>query len=101
MRKLSYEYVKNFFESHGCKLLESFYINVKTKIRYICKCGNESVTTFGHFQQGKRCSYCAGNKKLSYDEVAEYFKNNGCELLGKEYKNANSRMKYKCLCGNI
>ena len=38
--------------------------------------------------------------RLSYEEVAQCFKDQGCELLEKEYKNARTKMKYRCQCGN-
>jgi hypothetical protein len=41
------------------------------------------------------------NKKLTYEEVYNYFKEQGCELLEKEYINSSTKMKYRCVCGNI
>ncbi len=42
----------------------------------------------------------ASGIKLTYEYVSNYFKENGCELLEKEYKNARTKMRYKCICGN-
>ena len=39
--------------------------------------------------------------KLTYDYVYNYFKDQNCELLEKEYINAFAKMKYKCKCGDI
>ncbi len=44
-RKLTYEYVNNYFKSQGCTLLSKKYTNAYTKIRYICLCGDENITT--------------------------------------------------------
>jgi hypothetical protein len=41
-KKLTYEYVSNYFEDRGCILLEKEYINNHTKMRYICNCGDIS-----------------------------------------------------------
>lgn len=38
--------------------------------------------------------------KRTTEEVKEYFKQQGCELLD-EYKGAQIKMKYRCKCGNI
>lgn len=38
--------------------------------------------------------------KLTYEEVRKYFEEQGCELLEQEYKNARTKMKYRCSCGN-
>lgn len=40
-------------------------------------------------------------KRFTYEEVKEYFESQNCELLEKEYKNARTRMRYRCQCGNI
>ena len=40
-------------------------------------------------------------KKHTFEYVKQYFKDKGCELLEKEYKNSNTKMKYRCKCGNI
>lgn len=38
--------------------------------------------------------------KRTTEEVKEYFKKQGCELLG-EYQGCQTKMKYRCHCGNI
>lgn len=40
-------------------------------------------------------------KALTYEHVKNFFKEQNCELLSTEYKNAHYVMKYKCECGNI
>jgi len=41
------------------------------------------------------------SKKHNYEYVKGCFKEQGCELLEKEYKNNKTKMKYKCNCKNI
>jgi hypothetical protein len=53
--RLTYEYVKSYFEQHGCTLLSEIYINAGTKLEYICICGNTSWISFSVFQAGHRC----------------------------------------------
>jgi hypothetical protein len=100
-KKHTLEYVKSYFEEQGCELLEEKYINNKTKMKYICSCGNISKITFDHFKRGHRCNECGGTKKLTFEYVKNYFKNQGCELLEKEYINNRTEMKYKCSCEDI
>lgn len=40
-------------------------------------------------------------KKFSYAQVAQYFRDQGCELLAEEYKNSQTKMRYRCSCGTI
>jgi hypothetical protein len=39
------------------------------------------------------------HNKLPYEEVYKVFKDQGCELLGREYINKKTLMKYRCKCG--
>jgi hypothetical protein len=102
----TYKYVKSFFKKHGCKMLDDFYVNAREKINYRCLCGNFSKISFSSFKNGNRCRKC-GSKRMGigrrykYKYVKGFFKNHGCELLEKEYKNNRTKMKYKCSCGNI
>jgi hypothetical protein len=105
-KSYEFEYVKNYFLNQGCELLEEQYINSHTKMKYKCSCGNISEINFDRFQIGSRCKQCGikkmkESKKHSYDYVYNYFKDNNCELLEKEYINDLQKLKYRCQCGNI
>ena len=95
-----FEEVFNYFESQNCKLLETEYISMKTPLNYICSCGNPSKISYYDFLQGHRCQICGGNKKYTYEEVFNIFKENKCKLLSKEYINNNELLDYICECGN-
>ena len=95
-----YKDVKINFEEQGCKLLESIYVNNKTKMKYICKCGNISYTIYNSFIRGVRCDKCSGSEKLTYKFVKNYFEKEGCKLLETEYFNSQTKMKYICSCGD-
>lgn len=97
--KYTYEYVYTYFKDNGCLLLELEYIDSRTLMRYICKCGNLSKITFIRFKAGSRCMSCGGCKKYTYEYVYNYFKKHGCKLLETYYKDANTLMRYICKCG--
>lgn len=100
VKKLTYEYIKNYFTEQDCELLETEYINNSTKMKYLCKCKNEAYIAFGHFKQGKRCMKCSGREKLTLEYVKKFFKEQNCKLLENVYTNSNTKMKYLCKCGN-
>jgi len=80
-------------------------VNSYSKLDYICNCETPDSISFDSFRRGGRCPKCRDIKvkdklKLPYDEVKQYFEDHNCELLEKEYKNANTKMKYRCNCGN-
>jgi len=62
LKKLTYEEVKKTFEDNGCELLETEYIDSKTKMKYRCSCGNISKIRFGDFKRGYRCRKCSIEK---------------------------------------
>lgn len=66
MRKQKYtiDEVKQIFEKDGCKLMENTYVNNNHPMKYICSCGNESVTRMRLFQSGKRCQKCSRKRAM-------------------------------------
>jgi 5-methylcytosine-specific restriction endonuclease McrA len=106
MRKLTFEYVKNYFKEQGCELLEKEYINNSTKMRYKCNCGEASEISFGEFKRGGRCMKCGIKKRtnknrLTFKYVYNFFKEQKCELLEKTYINSRTPIRYRCECKNI
>ena len=62
--KLSYEFVKNYFKSRGCELLEKTYKNFKQLMFYRCKCGKKRLVCFNNFVRNHQCLICL-NKKFA------------------------------------
>lgn len=103
-KKLTYEFVKSVFERKGCTLLSPEYINSKTKLEYICTCGEKSTTVFTNFQKGHKCVKC-GNKstasksRKSLSTVSSIFEDAGCKLTSEVYVNNQTPLDYICVCG--
>jgi hypothetical protein len=98
--KYNIEYIRQFFKENGCELLEDTYINSRTKMKYRCKCGNESYILWSNFKKGVRCLKCSGHEKPTIEFLKQYFSERGCELLDTEYVNAKTPLRYICSCGN-
>lgn len=67
--KFTYEYVKNFIEQQGCKLLTSEYKDANTPMTLQCKCGEIWNVDFHVFARSKHkackiCSSTLGGLKL-------------------------------------
>lgn len=56
--RLSYEYVKAFFEKQNYTLLSKEYKNTMTKLHFKCDNGHINHMEFMSFQKGHRCSMC-------------------------------------------
>jgi hypothetical protein len=94
--KLTYEYVKEYFEKYGYTLISTEYINCMEKLEYLCPKGHLAAMKFNSFQQGKRCPKCAGNMKKTIEEVKGIFESRKYELLSTEYKNVSTKLKVSC-----
>lgn len=85
--------------------LYKLYFIERTSIDNICKMHHIARTTikrlFCEYGFETRAVGTNQNRSWTYEEVKQLFKDNGCELLENEYKNANTPMNYKCSCGNI
>lgn len=103
--------VKKMIErTSDCILLSNEYRHVNSKLRLLCKCGEEFETTLNNFKyrNQKQCPQCGYKKgaeknKLTYKEVKEYIEINsgsGCKLLSKAYNRAHDKLKVLCKCGS-
>lgn len=100
MKRLTYEFVKESFEKEGYTLLSGEYKNSRTKLNYKCPKGHEYSIVWSNWYQRQRCPSCAGNIKLTLEQVRKSFENEGCTLLSKEYKDAHTMLDYKCSKGH-
>jgi len=79
--------------------LESIkYINTYTKLKFICPKGHKFDMTWSCFQQGQRCSKCCNNKRLTikYIKKQVFILTPDYKLLSTEYKNSQTKLKFKC-----
>ncbi|MBM7598096.1 5-methylcytosine-specific restriction endonuclease McrA [Virgibacillus halotolerans] len=100
------EYVKEVFLSNGFTLLEDEYINVDTPMDAICICGRKTRKTLRDVRTAKGCRGCMGSRmsaryRRKYEDVKQYFEDNGCTLLSPTYKNNREKLDYICECGNV
>jgi hypothetical protein len=102
-KKLTQEQVEHEFTAKGCELLEK-YEGIQKTMKYRCKCGSIAQTSLGGFRNSTgcyKCSEASDGRRLSYDDVRQFFIDQGCELLDKEYPNNNVILNYRCKCGNV
>ncbi len=96
--RLSYEFVKTVFEKGGCQLLSTVYKNAHTKMSYRCNCGKLAKISYNNFKKGRRCVDCGGTKKLTINQILQYFNKMGCALLETNYHDCRTPMRYICRC---
>ena len=101
--KLSLDDIKQECLKHDIECLEEEYKNSYTKIKFKCRCGNIYETTWNTVKSYNQwqCPKCSGNEKLNLEDIKKECIEHGIECLEEEYKNALTKMKFKCKCGNI
>ena len=100
MKKLSYEFVKEKIEKEGYKLLSKEYINSRSKLKLRCNKGHEYEAKYNSFSNGKRCPYCNGGIRLTYEFIKKQIEKERYELLSSEYINSISKLKLRCNKGH-
>lgn len=103
-KSILYEYADavQAFEERGCHLLEKEYINCKTKMRFIAKCGHEHMLTLDELKNSNAstmCLECQKVKSYNISNVREIFQNEGCEVLSKRYI-PKGKIRYIANCGH-
>lgn len=102
-RKHTFEYVKNYIEARGYKLLSHEYKNNNSKLQIVCEKGHSSLMTFGNFQRGRRCKTCSHLKitekqRHDYTYVKSFVESIGYTLIDDKYvRNSN---KLNLICSN-
>lgn len=98
MKKLSQEFVYNYYKDNGY-ILKSVYKGKRYKDIVICPNGHIIEITISNFKGGRRCSECFGNKKNTQESVYNYYKDNGY-ILNSIYKGINKKDFLTCPNGH-
>ena len=88
--------IRNLFKEAEYKLVSETYIDVKTKLDFICQNGHKNSMSWSSWQQGNRCSMCSKNKKLTIDFIKQDFEKFRYILLSTYYINSNTKLNYIC-----
>jgi GNAT superfamily N-acetyltransferase len=100
-RKKTFEEVKDIIEKEGYTLLSKTYTNNKQKLEILCPEGHKYNVRLANFDSlEQRCSKCAGLKKLTQEEVEQFFRKRG-EILISQYINCKTPLEVQCKKGHI
>ena len=92
MERLSFEYVKNYIEKEGCKLISTEYKGICEKLLIQCSCGEIFEKSFFNFKNNnqKQCKKC-GHKNGGGKRRNQVIFN--CEYCGKECSQIKSQFE--------
>ena len=101
MSRLSFDFVKNEFESSGYILLSKKYLNNRQKLNYLCPSGHTGTIQWSNWQQGTRCAACfADRQRLDINVISKALDREGYSLLTTVYINAHELLDYICPFGH-
>lgn len=107
MTKYNIDFVKNFCNNIGAKLLSTEYKSIKDNLLFKCpECNKEYNRSFDNVLNRKNplCQACskrkAQTKRLKYEDVKDFIESRGCKLISKNYTNCDSPLEIQCRCGN-
>lgn len=93
MVKFELEKVKKIFTDKKCFLLESTYVNIKTKMEYICKCGDIYSTSLANFKRRRVNFNC---KVIHKREMVKEPKYKKCKICLQDFYSPYKRKCQDC-----
>jgi len=81
--------------------LSQRYKNARTKLKWQCHKGHQWKQTLDLILAGKWCPHCAGNAKLTMENMDQLAKNMGGKCLSKKYVNNTTKLKWRCNSGHV
>ncbi len=84
----------------GGRCLSDTYIDARTKILWECKKGHQWQAAPAYVQGGTWCPECAGNTKLTIEDVQKLAREKGGKCLSTEYKNKTLPLVWECAEGH-
>ena len=99
-RKLSIEEMQQIASGRGGKCLSKVYVNNKTNLLWECGQGHQWEAVPNNIKRGDWCAACAGNARLSIEEMQEIAVARGGKCLSYTYTNAKTKLLWGCSEGH-
>jgi rubredoxin len=96
MKKLLFNYVKNFINNLNYTLISETYENVANNLTIKCNKNHIFKASFNKLQQGRRCPVCSGKQKHTFEYVKNFIEKCGYKLLSTEYTGNHDKLKVQC-----
>lgn len=98
--KLTLDFIVAEFKKENYTLLDTFYINNKQKLRYICSRGHKGSIRWNDWVSGYRCRKCSMNIP-SIKDIRKKLLVEGYTLIDTEYVNSSTKFKCTCSYGHV
>lgn len=103
MKRIDINFIKSEMKKEKYTLISTTYRNAHQNLDIICNKGHETKICWMSFKRGSRCRECSSSKKISYENVFDFFKKENYKLLTKKncYKNSAQKLNTKCPNGHF
>jgi hypothetical protein len=98
--KLTIKEMQQLARERRGKCLSHEYVNSYTKLLWECTKGHQWKARPNDIKQGQWCPECAGNKKLSLQEMQVLARERGGKCLSQEYGGAFAKLLWECAEGH-
>jgi len=95
--EITYDIVKQSFESEGYILLSTEYKGAQQYLYFICPNGHHHKIKWCNWNTGQRCGKC---RYVTYEQVKQSFESEGYILLSKKYENSHTMLYFICPNGH-
>lgn len=86
---------------HGGKCLSTSFMGSKVKLLFQCRLKHQWLATPEKIMNGRWCRACTGKAPLSIELLRQVALKRGGECLSISYRNAQTKMTWKCARGHI
>jgi len=96
IRSLTIEEMHQIAENLGGKCISEKYINIDTKLLWECEKGHQWWAIPWTVKKGHWCPICAGNIKLTIEDMRKIAIERGGKCLSQEYVNTHTKLLWQC-----
>lgn len=98
----TFQKILEFVATLGGKCLSTNFERGKDHLQWECKEGHTWTAKANNvLYSGKWCPHCAGNAKLSIEEMREVAAKRGGKCLSEIYQGGAKKLQWQCGCGYI
>lgn len=104
--KSTVDKIKEYAETINFTVVENSYNSKTKKIQVICQNNHKIEVNYKNWKTAvNKCLKCplaiAKKERITIEYLQKLFADKGFELLDTEYKNVETKLQYKCKCGEI
>ncbi len=100
-KRLTLELMQELAAQNGGLCLSPSYEGILVPLQWQCRQGHRWYAIPHSVRQGHWCRYCAAERRRkSLDDLATLAAKHGGQLLGEDYVNSQTKVRWRCAAGH-